>query len=158
MTSMIVGKNVYWSKKYEPIVNRLTGKDREDKKRSFETNMDVLVFAAVLGIKEGASEKVASDRLEISIDVFNNRKMFGVIYLIGLLHTKDANVLRQEREGEMIAIFQDYAMGGLNLIEAWLDEQPTDLYGDKILLEKIHNELVKGKASDFTGAVGAVSF
>lgn len=151
MTMLISGKNVYWSKKYESVVNRLVGKDRDDRRRAFETNMDVLVFAAFVGMKYGVPEKTTAERFEVPTDVFNNRKMYHALFLIPLLHTKDANILRQEKDSELLTIFQEFANSGLGIIQSWLDEAPTDIYGDKVLMKKLFQELSEDDASDFDG-------
>ncbi len=141
MSTQITGRAVYWSKKYEVVVNKLVGKDRDDKRRAFETNMEVLVFAAFLGVKYKKMEHVGADRLEVPTDVFNNRKMFQALFLLPLLHKKDANILRQDKDSELVSIFQDYANGGLSIIQSWLEAEPTDIYGDMILMKKILEEI-----------------
>ena len=55
-----------------------------------------------------------------TVSVGNVAKELG--YEVISLDQKDANILKPENERECIKIFEEYANGGLHIINGWLDK------------------------------------
>ncbi|MDY6802826.1 MAG: DNA phosphorothioation-associated protein 4 [Cyanobacteriota bacterium] len=105
----------------------------------FQTYADVMVFAAALGIKRKKRvplEEVAKrDPSPIGIEVFWSRGYDSVIKLVAIADTKDINILSPtdtKAEATRIEIFEEYANGGLEVLE---DELRGSVdYAERILL------------------------
>lgn len=125
----------------EPIVDRLTNPEASDVRRAiFPTIMDLLIFAAAVGVKYGKSCPVSSSGKAVPFRVFSNNQKDGFIYLIALAHAKDPSILSEARSDEAAKIFEEFAAGGLLEIEIWLNENPLDSSGVSSLLKRIQNE------------------
>ena len=105
----------------------------------FQTYADVMVFAASLGIKRKKKvplEEVAKrDPSPIGIEVFWSRGYDSVIKLVAIADSKDINILSptdEKAEANRVEIFEEYANGGLTLLE---DELRGSVdYAERILL------------------------
>jgi dnd system-associated protein 4 len=105
----------------------------------FQTYADVMVFAASLGIKRKKRiplEEVAKrDPSPIGIEVFWSRGYDSVIKLVAIADSKDINILSptdEKAEASRVEIFEEYANGGLEVLE---DELRGSVdYADRILL------------------------
>ncbi len=105
----------------------------------FQTYADVMVFAASLGIKRKKRvplEEVAKkDPSPIGIEVFWSRGYDSVIKLVAIADSKDINILSptdEKAEANRVEIFEEYANGGLEVLE---DELRGSVdYADRILL------------------------
>ena len=105
----------------------------------FQTYADVMVFAASLGIKRKKRrplEEVAKrDPSPIGIEVFWSRGYDSVIKLVAIADSKDINILSptdEKAEANRVEIFEEYANGGLTLLE---DELRGSVdYAERILL------------------------
>lgn len=85
----------------------------------FQTYADVMVFAAVIGVK---SKKriplgvIAKEPSPISLEIFISRGYDPVIKLIAVAETKDPKILstyQPEAEAQRAEIFEEYANAGL---------------------------------------------
>jgi hypothetical protein len=88
----------------------------------------------------------------------NNQQTIDLLYLISLAHSKDVEILREENEGKMIDIFEEYAQGGFEIIEGWLNEKPDDLNGDKAILAAFSKYNFLNAPVDAEDATRKVSF
>ena len=82
----------------------------------------LLLFAAVLGQKNGRREKLSAVETGRGIDQSsfgNNPAWPGVLYLLGLIETDATEVLcaSEEAEDERIAVFEEFANGGLAILK-----------------------------------------
>jgi hypothetical protein len=59
------------------------------------------------------------------------------INLVGLAITKDVDCLREEKDEELVTIFEEYACGGLCTLEDWLRETPSDPHSDRAIIDAL---------------------
>lgn len=93
---------------------------------AFRDMWRLLFFAALLGFKNRRREPLASIQSGEAIrqDSFaNNPVWLGTVYLLGLVETGKADVLRatEDAEDERIQIFEEYANGGLEILKQELE-------------------------------------
>ena len=43
------------------------------------------------------------------------------MFALALADAKDSDILRPDREGDCVRIYEEYANGGLELIQSWID-------------------------------------
>ncbi|MDG7001118.1 MAG: hypothetical protein JRN15_18645 [Nitrososphaerota archaeon] len=129
------------NQRYEPLVDLLYGKPlkKANNQPIFATKRDLLCFAAVLGFdreKKGPIEAKAVEFVD-SRPFENSQEAMNLMYLIGLAVTKDVDSLREENEEKLVEIFEQYADGGLSILQEWLAETPSDPHGDRAILEAL---------------------
>lgn len=122
---------------FDAIVRRLADASHPITRQPiFPTFRDLLCFAATLGYETGT-------RLDLDqkCDDFVDGRVFAkddlsmdLLYLIALAESRDVDILRDDKEDKMIQIFEEYANGGLQVLETWLKEHPEDPNADKALL------------------------
>jgi dnd system-associated protein 4 len=90
----------------------------------FQTYADAVLFAAVLGAKQQhripLGEISKKEPGPISIEIFITRGYDPVMKLIAIAATENINVISPDRadfEQQRINIFEEYANGGLDLLE-----------------------------------------
>jgi dnd system-associated protein 4 len=87
----------------------------------FQTYVDILIFAAALGLKEKKfipfKEYSIKDPDPIPGEHFLSRGASQIVDLIAITHTQNPKVLGEGNESERAAILEFYANGGLQLIE-----------------------------------------
>lgn len=109
----------------------------DEKNGTFQAYADVIVFAAALGAKRKKSvplEEISKEPEPIKQSIFANRGYDPVINLLAIAHTKDPKILASDEtsEGERIIIFEEYANGGLEILEDKLRGSVD--YSEQILL------------------------
>jgi hypothetical protein len=60
------------------------------------------------------------------------------MYLIAMCDKRSGDILLDDQEDEMIAIFEQYAQGGFEIIESWLNEKPEDHNGDSAIISALN--------------------
>jgi dnd system-associated protein 4 len=156
-------RTLRYSKQYEGVVKQLGG-DAHPLTRQplFQTYRELACFAAVLGY-----ESDTRLRLEGEQNDFVDGRIFGnyepavdLMYLVALASSRDMNILRDEHEDRMLAIFEEFANGGLKLLADWLHEKPDDAYGDKAVLAALyqHGFLTGQREQTAAEAASEVSF
>ena len=118
------GKTIYWPAEFADLVNMLKGQDSLGKPSHpalYSFNTGAIVLAAIVGLIHGREREVGPQRLEISVDIFERQKLANsslasYILLIPLIGTSDLELLRPEREDELLGKFQRYAAGGLEYL------------------------------------------
>lgn len=110
-----------------------------DNNSPFQTYADVVLFAAVLGAKQRRrvplGEISKKEPGPISLEVFISRGYDPVIKLIAIAATENINVLSPDRsafERQRVEIFEEYANGGLEILDREL-RGAVD-YTERILL------------------------
>lgn len=103
----------------------------------FQTYVDVLVFAAAVGVKQGKREPIKEYSKEIDPirqDIFYGKGYDQVINLLSIEANNDPRILafNEKSEEERIKIFEEYANAGLEILESSL-KGAVD-YLDQILL------------------------
>ncbi len=120
----IIHSPVKRSKKYEAILQQLGGKEAS----LFTTLREALTFCAVLGYKErrklpldpdAGTEDIAGAQYQLNDAV-------DTIFALALADSGSSDILRPEREKDCIQIYEEYANGGLELVQSWL-ERHADL-------------------------------
>jgi dnd system-associated protein 4 len=87
---------------------------------TFATYADMVAFAASMGMKRKAKlslEKVAREPAPIALEIFISRGYDWLIQLIALTETATPKILAAEAESQRIAIFEEYANGGLAALQ-----------------------------------------
>ena len=94
----------------------------------------LLLFAAQIGIKNDKRQPLSNIDSGKGIDqsTFGNSPAWpGILYLIGLVETDNPDILSNSSEAEeqRIAIFQEYANGGLEILKEYFSEKVIDVDG-----------------------------
>lgn len=103
--------------KAELVKSLLADKDTTG---TFATYADVVAFAASMGVKRQARlplEKVAREPAPIALEIFISRGYDWLIKSIALTETATPKILAAEAESQQIAIFEEYANGGLAALQ-----------------------------------------
>jgi dnd system-associated protein 4 len=134
-------KDVSRDAKHEDLVKLLAEKQHPNLTGSlFRTMRELLCFSAVLGYHYGKKVPLGKKTIEIPSRVFENSDFAtDIIYLLALCEKRTGEILKPDREGDVIKIFEEYANGGLEKIGEWLRETPEDAYGDQALINAIQN-------------------
>lgn len=107
------------SKVHEATLQKLGGKESA----MFPTLREALTFCAVLGYKE--RRKLPLDpnagNEDIAFAQYFNNDAVDTVFALALADTKTSDILRPEREKECVQIYEEYANGGLELIQSWID-------------------------------------
>jgi dnd system-associated protein 4 len=110
-----------------------------DNNSPFQTYADAMLFAAVLGAKQHRrvplGEISKKEPGPISIEIFISRGYDPVMKLIAIAATENINVISPDRsdfEQQRIHIFEEYANGGLDILEKELCGAAD--YTERILL------------------------
>lgn len=129
--------NINRSKVHEELVQRLCaqtvpGSDR----KLFPTIRELLCFAALLGFSE--QRRVPLDRSkgveDVSYQQFERDPAAeDLLWTIAVAETQDTEVLREGEEARCAEIFEEYANGGLALIEDFLRRNGGE-YPDRALM------------------------
>lgn len=126
----------------EPVVERLTSaRMTESGSPVFETIMDLLIFAAGIGLMKKRRSPVPSSGKAVPARIFENNNKDGYIFMIALAEKKDPTALAMDHDDETVRIFEEYAAGGLEEIAEWLSENPTDISGVQALVSKMQAQM-----------------
>jgi dnd system-associated protein 4 len=109
-------------KQYEEMLKKLCQGER----RVFTTFKEALVFAACLGFQEG--RRVAFDKSSepVGLEVFRAEYDEAIIRCIGLVETGDPTIMGVTRQGERLRIFEEYACGGLEILDTEVYQAPGE--------------------------------
>ena len=107
------------SKAYEATLQKLGGQGAT----MFATLREALTFCAMLGYKErrrlplslqAGVEDIAGAQYQINDAV-------DMLFALALAESKTSDVLRPDRERDCVQIYEEYANGGLELVQSWID-------------------------------------
>ena len=107
------------SKAFEATLQKLGGKDAS----MFPTLREALTFCAMLGYKERrrlsldpsvGTEDIAGAQYQLNDAV-------DVLFALALAEAKTSDILRPDREKDCVQIYEEYANGGLDLVQSWID-------------------------------------
>ncbi|MBC9717837.1 DNA phosphorothioation-associated protein 4 [Streptomyces sp. TRM66268-LWL] len=99
---------------HEELLGALTGKDAP-----FNSMVEVLMFAAMLGRQKGKREPFEKAGEPIRLAIMEARTYGDVLMdmLAVVEDSDDPKILGDERQPERVRIFEEYANGGLNFIQ-----------------------------------------
>jgi dnd system-associated protein 4 len=107
------------SKRFEATLQKLGGKESA----MFPTLREALTFCAVLGYKE--RRKVPLDPNAGTEDIagaqYQLNEAVDALFALALADAKTSDILRPDREKECVQIYEEYANGGLELVQSWID-------------------------------------
>lgn len=107
------------SKTFETTLQQLGGKEAA----MFPTLREALTFCALLGYKErrrvpldpnAGTEDIAGAQYQLNDAV-------DAMFALALAEATNSDILRPDREKECVQIYEEYANGGLELVQSWLD-------------------------------------
>ena len=105
-------------RKHDDLLSLL--KDREQ--GVFSTLKSALVFAAAVGFKEGKRLSFTDSGEPIAYTLFSEHKDQPFIYCLALTEYADSSYLRNDKFLEVMQVFEEYAAGGLDVLEGYLDK------------------------------------
>lgn len=115
------------SKVYENTLQALGGKEAT----LFPTLREALTFCAILGYKERRKRPLDSQAgmEDIAGAQYQLNEAVDVVFALALADAQNSDILRPDRERECIQIYEEYANGGLDLVQSWI-ERFSDLNVD----------------------------
>jgi dnd system-associated protein 4 len=108
----------------------------------FNTYKDLFMMAACIGYKYGRREPFEQTSEAIQWPVFNEQSDLPIINSIALMETRDVNILMNDDEtfDIKISIVEEYANGGLKLIQEKIIDKPGTVLDNFIgLIQKEQN-------------------
>ena len=107
------------SKEFEDTLQKLGGAGS----KLFPTLREALTFCATLGFKERRKKPLSSSigTEDIAGAQYMSNEAVDMMFALALADAKDSDILRPQREGECVRIYEEYANGGLELIQSWID-------------------------------------
>lgn len=135
-------KSVRRDSKHEPLVRQLVEVVNPNTKRSlFPTMRELLCFAAALGFQMQRRVPLGDDTAEVDGRVWEHLdSAVDMVYLVGVAGARDIGILQPDREEDLVKIFEEYANGGLQILNEWLQAQGGDVYGDQAILAALRRE------------------
>lgn len=143
------------SKKFEATLQKLGG----GKDSMFPTLREALTFCAVLGYKErrrlpldasSGAEDIAGAQYQLNDAVDS-------MFALALAETKNSDVLRPDREKECVEIYEEYANGGLELVQSWIDRY-ADVSVEDAVLRGLNSIGIRPPAAEKKAEVVAPTF
>ena len=142
-------RSIYWPTEFADLVNMLKGLDPTGAPSHFPMyryNTGAVVLAAVLGLIHKRERDVGPQRQEISTDTFESQKLGNLslasfVLLIALLGTQDVELLRPEREEELIRRFERYAAGGFEYLRGAMSIS-SDSTGQSVMKTEIARAMI----------------
>lgn len=136
-------KRIQRAKDKEEIIRHLM----DERLGAFKEIWRLLLFAAFVGLKNGKRESLKSPDPGKGIDqsTFGNSPAWpGLLYLIALVESKSSDSLAGSAaaDDERVQLFQEYANGGLTILQDFFSDNNIDLDG---LLAFIDSQ--KGKSA-----------
>lgn len=118
------------SKVYEATLQALGSKDAT----LFPTLREALTFCAVLGYKE--RRKLPLDPKAGTEDImgaqYQLNEAVDILFGLALADQKNSDILRPEKERECIQIYEEYANGGLDLVQSWIERYSDQSVEDAV--------------------------
>jgi dnd system-associated protein 4 len=116
----------------EELINQLAG-DSDD--TLFGSMRDLFVFAAALGKAENKSVPLSGSsgdpiRLELFQRDSGHELLIQSLAVLG--NPEDPEILREDREADRVAIFEEFVNGGLEIIQAHLNAHRLVRHDDAI--------------------------
>lgn len=107
-------------KQYEEMLKKLC----QDEQKIFSTYKEAMVFAACLGFSENKRVPFDKSSEPIRLDIFRGDHDEAILQCIALADTRDPTIMGNARQDERLRIFEEYACGGLEILEAEVYRAP----------------------------------
>jgi dnd system-associated protein 4 len=131
---------VFFGKQFTNRVHQLCeAKDKNTGKSIFQTNLDFMIFAAMVGRNVNSScagVKIEKSSKGIKDSTFSAGHKDGYAFLLALEGANNGNILRDGNENELYKYIESYAFLGCQEIEKWISDRPNDELHE-IILDKI---------------------
>jgi hypothetical protein len=147
-------QTIHWPTEFAYIVNMLKGLDLNGQPSHdplYRYNTGPVVLAATIGLAHNRQREVGPSRQEISTDTFETHRLgssqsslASVVLLIALIGTQDLELLRSDREAELIRIFERYAAGGFEYLRGALSTS-DDVTGVRVIRDEIARVVAAGQ-------------
>ena len=123
-----VKPNINRSREFEELIQNLANSKIDHGSRSlFPTLKSVLCFAAFLGFahknRRPLDPQIGTE--DIAYSTFDNDGSYDYIFLIALAEVGNIEILRNGREHECVKIFEEYANGGMSIINGYFIRDPS---------------------------------
>lgn len=123
-------KRIHRAKDKEAVITAMMGENVG----VFKEIWRLLIFSAQVGLQDRRREQLRSVDAGKGIDqtTFGNSPSWpGICYLMGLVEENSSDILSGTAEAEdlRIAIFQEYANGGLSILKDYFQDRNIDLDG-----------------------------
>lgn len=92
----------------------------------FPTLKDAMVFAAGLGYRRGNRKSFNKSSEPIEIDVFRGDYDRTIMNILAVDETADPNMIAPSSEEDRVRIFEEYANGGLDILDREIREGKQD--------------------------------
>ena len=125
-------------KQFEELMNLL--KDKES--GVFSTLKSALIFAAALGFKHKKRLEFTDTSEPIAITLFSDHQDQPFMYMLALTELNDVSYLRNENFSEVMRVFEEYAAGGLQFLDDYLDKNNIKESIEGLLAENGHENLI----------------
>ena len=112
---------------FSDFINRLLGRTPHGAAAPFETIRDILVFAASVGLAKGAREEFSRTAEPVALDTMRGHPDFQlVVDVIQVEISADgsANCLATENDEAALVAFEEFACGGLRILEREFNSRP----------------------------------
>jgi len=130
-------------KQYDELLKLLVDKEGG----VFDTLKSALVFSASLGFKKGVRLAFQESGEGVDFSIFNEYQDQPFVYLLALAELDDASYLRDDKFETVKLIFEEYAAGGLQFLDAELDKSNIKESLETILAETQEDDFI----SDIAG-------
>jgi len=139
-------QTIHWPTEFAYIVNMLKGLDLNGQPSHdplYRYNTGPVLLAATIGLAHNRERDVGPSRQEISTDTFESHRLgnsqsslASLVLLIALIGTQDVELLRPDREAELIRKFERYAAGGFEYLRGALS-MSDDVTGQTVIRNEI---------------------
>ncbi len=141
-------RDIRRSSEFDDIFNRLgsreykwPGGQRPDGAPLFGTIRELMCFAAFLGFHCDRREKIEGPTLAVPEEVFaKNEDALESVRMIALAKWEDQEIFGEDKIDDMVTIFEEYAHGGMKIIQRFLVDLPTDVLGADAIIEGLRKE------------------
>lgn len=132
-------------KAYDELLNLL--RDREQ--GVFSTYKSALVFAAAVGFKEKKRVPFTELGEPIALTLFSENQDQPFMFCLALTEFDDASYLREDKFLEAMQVFEEYAAGGLEILDGCLDKVHIKESIEKLLAETDGTNLISDIADEW---------
>lgn len=109
-------------KEFERLMSDLCQSDD----RVFNSYKDLLVFAACLGASRNRRKKISKSAEPVGMHIFRGEFDLAVFHILALNSELDPTVMSDESTDLRIKTFEEYAFGGLEIIESEVMNAPQN--------------------------------